>query len=214
MGIAQYHPVFDGLLVPEFHTAGQLAHLVLRNARHDGQAGLAVLVQRIDVVILKKHRHPVREQLPRVADAVQRVSRKTRNFLCHDIIELPRYGVLDHPVEIFPLLRRNTGNPFIDISVHISPPGIRFDIILIILRLVFQGIELLIPFTADTGVICHPQGNLPYWFVFKLFPYPEYFHIHDLLWRPDFVYVFIIPAQQIQRNKIKLPKFPLPFLIL
>ena len=55
--VAEYDARLDGLLVTEFHTRGQLAQLVLRDRRHDGQAQFGILIECVDVVILKKYAH-------------------------------------------------------------------------------------------------------------------------------------------------------------
>ena len=52
--VAENNIVFYRLLVAELDAAGQLAQLVLRDAGHDGEAQLGVLVERVDVVVLEK----------------------------------------------------------------------------------------------------------------------------------------------------------------
>ena len=57
--VAEYDAWFDCLLVAEFYTRRQLAQLVLRNRRHDGQAQFRIFIECIDVVILKEHTHTI-----------------------------------------------------------------------------------------------------------------------------------------------------------
>ena len=54
-----------------------MVEMTFRQTGYDGQAELAVLVQCIDIVILEKHRHSIRQKLSRVTDTVQRVPRET-----------------------------------------------------------------------------------------------------------------------------------------
>ena len=57
--VAEYHAGLYRLLMAEFHAARELPELVLRYRRHYREAQLAVLVERVDVVVLEEHAHSV-----------------------------------------------------------------------------------------------------------------------------------------------------------
>ena len=158
--VAQHHAVFDGLLMAEFHTAGELAQLVLGDAGHDGQPQLAVLVQRVDVVVLEKSPHPGGEQPPGVLDGVQGVAGKAGDLLGEDEVKAPGLPVLNHPVEILPLFGGGGGESLIDVAVHIGPAGIPADQVPVVLDLVAQGVQLFVGLAGHPGIEGDVQGQI------------------------------------------------------
>lgn len=52
--VARHYVLLDCLLMPKFHTGGQLVQLILCDGGHDGQTKFGVLVKGIDVVVLEK----------------------------------------------------------------------------------------------------------------------------------------------------------------
>ena len=53
--VAEDNVVFNCLLMAEFDAAGQLAQFILRDAGHDGEAQLGVLVEGVNVVVLEEN---------------------------------------------------------------------------------------------------------------------------------------------------------------
>ena len=158
--VAQHHTLLDGLLMTKLHTAGQLAQLILGDAGHDGQPQLAVLIQGVDVVILEKHPYPGGQQSAGILDGIQGISGKTSDLLGNDQIKKSRLSILDHPVEILPILCSGGREPLVNIAFHIGPVDIAANQILIIGYLVPQGIQLLIGLAGYPGVEGHPQGDV------------------------------------------------------
>ena len=137
---AQHHTVLDSLLMAEFHTAGELAKLVLGDGGHDGKTKLGVLVQGVDVVVLEEHGNTCAEKIAGVLDGVQGVTGKTGDLLSDDQIEFTCLCILYHPVEILALLGGDTGKTLVHIAGHILPGGIFMDQIFIKGDLVIEGI--------------------------------------------------------------------------
>ena len=158
--VAQHHTVLDGLLVSKPHPAAELTQLVLGNARHDGQTQLTVLVQCVDVIVLKKHSHSCREEAAGVLNRIQGISCKSGDFLCNDQVKQPVLPVCHHPVKIFPLFGGGRGQPLVDIALHIGPSGIFADKALVILDLIAQRVQLLIRLAGYTGVKGYPQRQV------------------------------------------------------
>ena len=122
----------------EFHTRGQLAQLVLRDRRHDGQAQFGILIERVDVVVLEEYTDTVAQKLARVLDRVERVSGEAGDFFGDDQVELTFSGVLDHAVKVLTLLRRDTGQALVNVPRHECPREIPSDQILIVGNLIAQ----------------------------------------------------------------------------
>ena len=158
--VAQHHVFLDGLGVAEFDAAGELAQLVLGDAGHDGQAELAVLVEGIDVVVLKEHPHPGAEQLPCVEDGVQGVAGEAGDLLSNNEVKEPRPAVLHHAVEVLPLFCRGGGQSLVNVAGHIFPGGAFADELLVVGYLVAQGVELFIALGGHSCVEGHTKGNV------------------------------------------------------
>ena len=122
----------------EFHTRGQLAQLVLRDRRHDGQAQFGILIERVDVVVLEEYTDAVAQKLARVLDGVKRVSSEAGDFFGDNQIELTFGGILDHAVEVFALFRGDTGQALVNVPRHECPREIPSDQILIVGNLIAQ----------------------------------------------------------------------------
>ena len=106
--VTQDDTVFYGLLMPEFHAGADLAALVLCHRSHDGKSELAVLIERVDAVVLEIHRYAVCEKLSRVLNAVERVTGESRDLFGDDQIKLAVQSIIDHLVEFFTFLCRYT----------------------------------------------------------------------------------------------------------
>ena len=74
--VAQHYILLNGLLMPEFHTGGQLAEFILCDGGHDGQTKFGVLVKGIDVVVLEKDTYSRIQELSGILDRVQRITGK------------------------------------------------------------------------------------------------------------------------------------------
>jgi len=166
--VAQHHVGFDGLLMPEFDTRGQLAKLVLGDGGHDGEAKLGALVQSIDVVVLEEYAHVVAQKLSRVLEGVQRVTGETGDLLGDDEIKGPVLGVRDHLVEVLAFLGRDARKPFVHVAGNKSLRAVLLDEILVVGNLVVQRVELLVGFGGNSGVERDPQGNIVDGFGFQL----------------------------------------------
>ena len=122
----------------KFHARGQLAQLVLRDRRHDGQAQFGILIERVDVVVLEEYTDTVAQKLARVLDRVERVSGEAGDFFGDDQVELAFGGVFDHAVEVFTLFRGDTGQALVNVPRHECPLEIPSDQILIVGNLIAQ----------------------------------------------------------------------------
>lgn len=166
----------DGLLVPKAHAAGELAQLVLRDARHDRQAELAVLLDGVDAVVLEDHGHAVSQQVARVGDAVHGVAGKARDFLGNDEVKAPGLGILDHALKADAALGADAGDALVHIALHERPVWVCGDLIGKILDLVGIGKRLLLGIRGDARVKGHPQRDLPNIRVLELLPNGEDVH--------------------------------------
>ena len=142
--VTQHHVLLDRLLMPKFHTGGQLSQLVLRNGGHDGQAKFRVLVKGVDVVVLEKDADSRIQQLSGILDGVQRITGKTGDFLCDDKIKLTGLGIVHHAVEVLTALGGDTGQPLVDISRHKCPRCVLPDKVLIVANLIAKRVQLLV----------------------------------------------------------------------
>ena len=144
----------------ELHTAGQFAQFVLGDAGHDGQAQLAVLVQGVDVVILKEHPDTRVQQFAGVLDGVQSVTGETGDLLGDDEVKESGAAVLYHAVEVFALFGGGGRQALINVALHIGPVGIFSDQAFVVLNLVAQRIELFVALAGHASVKGHSHGNI------------------------------------------------------
>ena len=158
--VAQHMAVFDGLPKAKFQPFRQLPDFILGNPRHNHQPELAVRVQCVDIVVLKKYTHIVIQQFLRISDAVQSRSGKPGNLLGNDEIKHPRLCIPDHAIKIVPLLRGATGNSLIHIPRHEFPVGLALNQLRVILHLIFQRIDLFILICGHPGIKCHPKWHV------------------------------------------------------
>ena len=135
--VAQHMAVLDGLPKAKFQPFRQLPDFILSNTRHNHQPELAVRVQCVDIVVLKKHTHIVIQQFLRILDAVQSRSGKPGNLLGNDEIKHPRLCIPDHAIKIVPFLRRAAGNALIHIPRYKFPIWSALNQLRIILHLIF-----------------------------------------------------------------------------
>ena len=136
--VAENNVVFDCLLMAKFNAARQLTQFILRDAGHDGEAQLGILVERVDVVVLEENADAGGKQLARVADAVERVAGKTRDFLGENKVEFVVLCVLHHALEVVALAGRHAGQTFVDIAVDKRPCRIAGDIVAVVANLVVE----------------------------------------------------------------------------
>jgi len=162
--VAQNHILLNGLLVTKFHTAGKLSQLLLSNRGHDGQPKLRILVEGVDVVVLKEYAYATTQKLTGVLNGIQGVAGETGDLLGDDKIKLVLCRILDHAVKILALLGGDAGKTFIDITRNKSPVLVSLDKILIVCDLVAERVQLLIAFGRNAGIVSHPQGNIVYRF--------------------------------------------------
>ena len=144
--VAQHYILLDGLLMPKFHTGGQLAEFILCDGGHDGQAKFRVLIKGIDVVVLEKNADSRIQQLSGILDGVQRIASKTGDFLCDNKIKFTGFCIIHHAIEILTAFGGNTGQSLVNISRHECPRSVLPDEILVITDLVAQRVQLLIRF--------------------------------------------------------------------
>ena len=144
--VAQHHIVLYGLLMAEFYAAAELAQLVLGNGGHDGQPQLRVLIEGVDIVVLEEYAHAVTEKLPRELNGVQRVAGKAGDLLGDDQIEFILRRVIDHAVEVLPVLGGYAGQALVNVAGDERPCGVPADEVLIVLDLIAQRVQLFIRF--------------------------------------------------------------------
>ena len=144
----------------EFDAAGQLAQFILRNAGHDGEAQLGVLVERVDVVVLEENADAGGKQLARVADAVERVAGKTGDLLGEDEVEFVVLRVLHHALKVVALARRYAGQTFVDIAVDERPGRVAGDIVAVVANLVVERVELFIAVGRNARVKGHAERDI------------------------------------------------------
>ena len=144
--VAQHYILLDGLLMPEFHTGGQLAEFILCDGGHDGQTKFGVLVEGVDIIVLEKDTDSRIQQLSGILDRVQRIASKTGDFLCDNKIKFTGFCIVYHAIEILTALGGDTGQSLVNISRHECPRGALSDEIFVITDLVAQRVQLLIRF--------------------------------------------------------------------
>ena len=174
--VAEDNIVFDRLLMAEFDAAGQLAQFILRNAGHDGEAQLGVLVERVDVVVLEENAYACGKQLARIADAVERVAGKTGDLLGEDEVEFVVLRVLHHALEVVALARRHAGQTFVDIAVDERPGRVAGDIVAVVANLVVERIELFIAVGRNARVKGHAERDIAEPRCAQLLPYCKDVH--------------------------------------
>ena len=160
IAVAQHHAVFDRLMVSPTDARADLAAFVLCHWRHDGQAEFAVLVERVDVVVLKVDRYAVTEQLARILDAVEGVTSESGDLLGDDQIELPRQRVVDHLVEFLTLFGRYAWDTLVDVAARKLPVRHIADVFGEVFLLVFKRIELFHKVRADAGIVGDPERQI------------------------------------------------------
>ena len=174
--VAEDNIVFDRLLMAEFDAAGQLAQFILRNAGHDGEAQLGVLVERVDVVVLEENAYACGKQLARIADAVERVAGKTGDLLGEDEVEFVVLRVLHHALKVVALARRHAGQTFVDIAVDERPGRVAGDIVAVVANLVVERIELFIAVGRNARVKGHAERDIAEPRCAQLLPYCKDVH--------------------------------------
>ena len=136
--VSQNDLILNGLLMAEFHTAAQLAKLILGDGGHDGKAKLGIFIQGVDVVILEENTHTVTQQLTGKLDGVQGVAGKSGNFLGDDKIKFVLSSILNHTVEILTLFRGDAGQPLVNITGNKSPVFVALNEIFVVGDLIAQ----------------------------------------------------------------------------
>ena len=152
----------------EFYTRGQLAQLVLRDTGHDGQPKLAVLVQRVDIVILEEYADTVAKKLARVLDRIKRVSGKAGDFFRNNKVKTVFLSIIYHAVEVLALLRRNAGQALVNVPRHKCPRLILTNQVFIVGNLVAKGIQLLVTLGRHARIVGHAQRQIVNLFCFEL----------------------------------------------
>ena len=160
IAVAQYHTVFDRLMMSPADTRADLAAFVLRHRSHDGQAELTVLVERVDIVVLEVDRYAVTEQLARILDAVERIAGESGDLFGDDQIKLSRQRVVDHLVEFLALFGRHAGDALVDVASGKFPIRHIADVLGEVFLLVFKRIELFHKIRADAGVVGNPERQI------------------------------------------------------
>lgn len=94
----------DRLALAPGHIAGDGLTFRLGKGTQHGDQHLAVHVQGVDVLLLKKHPNAHGPKYPGVVDGVQRVPSKPGDGLGQNQIDLLCFAPSDHAVEIIPLL--------------------------------------------------------------------------------------------------------------
>ena len=158
--VSQHMTVFDCLPESEFQTFRELPYLVLCHACHHDQTKLAVRIKRIDIIVLEQNANVMLQKLLRVLDAVQRRTREAGYLLRDDKIEAPVFGVLYHPKEAIPLLCTGAANALVDITRYIAPASFRLYQFCVVLHLIFQTVQLLVPVCGNARVKRHAQRQI------------------------------------------------------
>ena len=154
--VAEDNIVFYRLLVAEPDAARQLAQLVLRDAGHDGEAQLGVLVERVDVVVLEENADACGKQLARVADAVECIAGETGDLLGEDEVKFVVLRVL----KVVALARGHAGKTLVNVAVDERPCRVAGDIVAIVANLVVERVELLVAVGRNARVKRYAQGNI------------------------------------------------------
>ena len=139
---------------------GQLAHLVLRDGGHDGEAQLGVPVEGVDVVVLKEHADAVPQQLARVADAVEGVAGEAADLLGHNEVEPPGFGVLNHAEKLLASLDRGAADALVHVAAGKGPVRIGADIVLKVADLIAEAVDLLLLVGRNAGVVGHGKRGV------------------------------------------------------
>ena len=174
--VAEDNVVFDRLLMAEFDAARQLTQFILRDAGHDGESQLGILVERVDVVVLEENADAGGKQLARVADAVERVAGKTSDLLGENKVEFVVLRVLHHALKVVALARRHAGQTFVDIAVDERPCRIAGDIVAVVADLVVERVELFIAVGRNARVKGHTERDVAEPCCAQLLPYCKDVH--------------------------------------
>ena len=174
--VAENNIVFYRLLVAELDAARQLAQLVLRDAGHDGEAQLGVLVERVDVVVLEKNADACGKQLARVADAVECISGETGDLLGEDEVKFVVLRVLHHALKVVALARGHAGKTLVNVAVDERPCRVAGDIVAVVADLVVERVELLVAVGRNARVKRYAQSNVAEPRCAQLLPYRKDVH--------------------------------------
>ena len=158
--LTEQDTVFLRTLEAETGPFGQLAHLVLRDGGHDGEAQLGVPVEGVDVVVLKEHADAVPQQLARVADAVEGVAGEAADLLGHNEVEPPGFGVLDHAEKLLASLDRGAADALVHVAAGKGPVRIGADIVLKVSNLIAEAVDLLLLVGRNAGVVGHGKRGV------------------------------------------------------
>ena len=118
---------------------------------------LAVLLQRIDVLLLENDTDTERFQCTGVVKAVHCISRKSRDRLGQDDIDFVLAAVADHPHEFIPLLRRGTRDTLVSVYPSHRPSGVGHDFFGVVFLLHFVTVDLILLLCGHPTVGGYPK---------------------------------------------------------
>ena len=140
----EHHAVLHGAPLPPFDPLRGLAAFLLRHARHNRQAELAVVLTSIDPVIDEYHAHPVPPEPPRAGQRIHRVAGEAGHLLGQDQVDLPLLRGGQHLLKGRPVARGGAGQSLVRIHPRQLPVRLAADILREIAALVFQGVPLVV----------------------------------------------------------------------
>lgn len=135
---------------------GNGSGLLLCQRGHNREQQLALAIEGPDVFFLKIALHIVFLQGSDGGKAVNRVSGKPADALCHDQIDIPGKSVGDHPVEALPVPGVEAGDAFVGIDASEHPVGVPADIVSVVIDLCLIRGQLLVAVGRYPRVTCDP----------------------------------------------------------
>ena len=126
--------------------------LFLRKGSEDGQEHLRKSRPGVDVVALEDDVDADIVQTPHIGEAFERVAGKPADGLGQHQVDPSLLAILDHPLELWPLVRACPRNPVIRVNSGVFPFRICPDQLRIVLDLPLKAGFLLIRFRRNSGI--------------------------------------------------------------
>ena len=123
----------------------------------EGDPQLTVFLQRIDVFLLEDDCDAELFQCPDIVEAVHRVAGEAGDRLGQNHIDFLLAAVTNHPHEVLTLLGRGSGDALVCKDTGHRPSGVGHDFIGIVLFLHLIAVCLILLFSRNSAVSCHPE---------------------------------------------------------
>ena len=130
----------------------------------------------ICAIRIKPDANPNLKKFSRIHQAIQRISRKTRNGFRDNQIKHAVFGILNHFIKLHSGFDRRTRNAVINVFAHECPCRNTLDFLAVMLDLIFNRRCLLQRLGRYTAIGYDPKRNISDRFMLKHFFH--FIHIH------------------------------------